>query len=143
MSLFFGLRSILDRQPLWARGHRKTPVALNTYKLPTDFSPALSRVAESRVLKRWRNKTVCDYPKDYSQEQLVENGLTMSYIGTASDVEQEKNLTEFRRNRSNASLVYKATDNRDDTDSEISDSGNFLAKGEPKIEFNQLPVFMK
>lgn len=52
----------------------------------------------------------------------------MSYIGTASDVEQEKNLTEFRRNRSNASLVYKR-DNRDDSDSEISDSGNFLAKG--------------
>lgn len=54
----------------------------------------------------------------------------MSYIGTASDVEQEKNLTEFRRNRSNASLVYnKHADHRDDSDSEISDSGNFLAKG--------------
>lgn len=53
----------------------------------------------------------------------------MSYIGTASDVEQEKNLTEFRRNRSNASLIYKQADNRDDSDSEISDSGNFLAKG--------------
>lgn len=55
----------------------------------------------------------------------------MSYIGGASDVEQEKtNLTDFRRNRSNASLIYKQnTDHRDDSDSEISDSGNFLAKG--------------
>lgn len=57
----------------------------------------------------------------------------MSYIGTASDVEQEKNLSEFRRNRSNASLVYKPTENRDDSDSEISDSGNFLAKGKLEI----------
>lgn len=67
----------------------------------------------------------------------------MSYIGNASDVEQEKNLTEFRRNRSNTSLVGKnmgspkigdvlwndRRENRDDSDSEISDSGNFLAKG--------------
>lgn len=61
----------------------------------------------------------------------------MSYIGTASDVEQEKNLTEFRRNRSNASLVYKR--DRDDSDSEISDSGNFLAKGSINIELNGPP----
>lgn len=60
----------------------------------------------------------------------------MSYIGTASDVEQEKNLTEFRRNRSNASLIYKQADNRDDSDSEISDSGNFLAKGNAPAELN-------
>lgn len=57
----------------------------------------------------------------------------MSYIGNASDVEQEKNLTEFRRNRSNASLIYKQADHRDDSDSEISDSGNFLAKGNRRL----------
>ena len=72
----------------------------------------------------------------------------MSYIGNASDVEQEKNLTEFRRNRSNTSLVSKNigspkisdviwNDKRDhdDSDSEISDSENFLAKGNKLIKF--------
>lgn len=68
----------------------------------------------------------------------------MSYIGNASDVEQEKNITEFRRNRSNTNLATKTigspkisdvlwNDKRDKSedsdDSEISDSQNFLAKG--------------
>uniref|UniRef100_A0A1L8DD19 Uncharacterized protein n=1 Tax=Nyssomyia neivai TaxID=330878 RepID=A0A1L8DD19_9DIPT len=68
----------------------------------------------------------------------------MSYIGNASDVEQEKNIPEFRRNRSNTNLVTKTigspkisdvlwNDKRDKSedsdDSEISDSQNFLAKG--------------
>ncbi|XP_059617420.1 uncharacterized protein LOC132262238 [Phlebotomus argentipes] len=68
----------------------------------------------------------------------------MSYIGNASDVEQEKNITEFRRNRSNTNLTTKTigspkiadvlwNDKRDKSedsdDSEISDSQNFLAKG--------------
>lgn len=67
-------------------------------------------------------------------------------FGNASDVEQEKNLTDFRRNRSSTnSLVSsknlgnpkmadilwneKRNHKSDDSDSEISDSGNFLAKG--------------
>lgn len=64
----------------------------------------------------------------------------MSYIG-GSDAEQEK--TEFRRNRSSNSLISKTIGSpkisdvwndrlarrHDDSDSEISDSGNFLAKG--------------
>lgn len=69
----------------------------------------------------------------------------MSYVGNASDVEQEKNITtDFRRNRSQSNLITSKTmgntkmsdvlwSNKrggdDDTDSEISDSGNFLAKG--------------
>lgn len=66
----------------------------------------------------------------------------MSYIGNASDVEQEKNISDFRHNRSSNNLVAKNLGNakisevlwnkRDDdhdSDSEISDSGNFLAKG--------------
>lgn len=64
----------------------------------------------------------------------------MSYIGNASDAEQEKNLSDFRRNRS-SNLVAKNMRNSkisnvlwndkrdDDSDSDISDSGNFLAKG--------------
>lgn len=70
--------------------------------------------------------------------------INMSYVGNASDVEQEKNLTDFRPRRSTSNLVSKAmanpkmsdvlwNDKRDksdeDDDSEISDSGNFLAKG--------------
>lgn len=65
----------------------------------------------------------------------------MSYIG--SDAEQDnKNLTEFRRQRSSSNLMQKSLESpklahktlwndkqHDDTDSEISDSGNFLAKG--------------
>lgn len=66
----------------------------------------------------------------------------MSYIGNASDVEQEKNISDFRHNRSSNNLVAKNMGNSkisevlwnsdkrdDDSDSEISDSGNFLAKG--------------
>lgn len=65
----------------------------------------------------------------------------MSYIGNASDVEQEKNISDFRHNRSSNNLLAKAMGNSkisdvlwndkrdDDSDSEISDSGNFLAKG--------------
>lgn len=65
----------------------------------------------------------------------------MSYIG--SDAEQDnKNLSDFRRQRSSSNLMQKSMDSpkaahqnmwndkqNDDTDSEISDSGNFLAKG--------------
>lgn len=63
----------------------------------------------------------------------------MSYIGNTSDVEQEKN--EFHHNRSTSNLVTKKmgsqkasegmwNDKRDiDSDSEISDSEHFLAKG--------------
>lgn len=65
----------------------------------------------------------------------------MSYIGNTSDVEQEKNVSDFRHNRSSNNLVAKNMGNSkisdvlwndkrdDDSDSEISDSGNFLAKG--------------
>lgn len=65
----------------------------------------------------------------------------MSYIGNTSDVEQEKNISDFRHNRSSNNLVAKNMGNskisdvlwndkrEDDSDSEISDSGNFLAKG--------------
>lgn len=70
----------------------------------------------------------------------------MSYIG--SDVDQDNkpaNLADFRRQRSSSNLMSKAAmesskisqqqqlwndkQNNDDTDSEISDSGHFLAKG--------------
>lgn len=71
----------------------------------------------------------------------------MSYAGNTSDVEQDKNqLTDSfsRRNRSSQSLIAKNVgspknmseviwndkrDKSEDSDSEISDSGNFLAKG--------------
>lgn len=64
----------------------------------------------------------------------------MSY-GNASDVEQEKNISDFRHNRSSNNLIAKNMGNSkiadvlwnnkrdEDSDSEISDSGNFLAKG--------------
>lgn len=68
----------------------------------------------------------------------------MSYSVNTSDVE-DKNLSDFRHNRSSSNLVAKnlgtskisdvlwakqqSQHNDDDTDSEISDSGNFLAKG--------------
>lgn len=67
--------------------------------------------------------------------------VEMSYIGNTSDVEQEKNISDFRHNRSSNNLVAKNMGNSkisdvlwndkrdDDSDSEISDSGNFLAKG--------------
>lgn len=65
----------------------------------------------------------------------------MSYIG--SDAEQDnKNASDFRRQRSSSNLMQKPMDSpklsqqvwndkqqNDDTDSEVSDSGNFLAKG--------------
>jgi hypothetical protein len=67
----------------------------------------------------------------------------MSYIG--SDVEQDNkpaNLADFRRQRSSSNLITKAVESpkisqqnkwnenqQDDTDSELSDSGSFLAKG--------------
>lgn len=65
----------------------------------------------------------------------------MSYIG--SDAEQDnKNLSDFRRQRSSSNLMAKSMESpklshqnmwndkqNDDTDSEISDSANFLAKG--------------
>ncbi|XP_055383152.1 uncharacterized protein LOC129613206 isoform X2 [Condylostylus longicornis] len=65
----------------------------------------------------------------------------MSYIGSASDVEQEKNLNEFHQNLSKK-LLEKTTKKKmsstsanknnerwHDNDSEISDSETFLAKG--------------
>lgn len=67
----------------------------------------------------------------------------MSYIG--SDAEQDnKAASDFRRQRSSSNLMQKPTESpkmsrqnlwndkqqqNDDTDSELSDSGNFLAKG--------------
>lgn len=65
----------------------------------------------------------------------------MSYIG--SDAEQDnKAMTDFRRQRSSSNLMQKPLESpklqhkslwndkiQDDTDSELSDSGNFLAKG--------------
>src|SRR5690349_16847434 len=65
----------------------------------------------------------------------------MSYIG--SDAEQDnKNASDFRRQRSSSNIMQKPMDSpklshqvwndkqqNDDTDSEVSDSGNFLAKG--------------
>lgn len=65
----------------------------------------------------------------------------MSYIGNTSDVEQDKSVSDFRHNRSSNNLVAKNMGTSkisdvlwnhkrdDDSDSEISDSGNFLAKG--------------
>jgi hypothetical protein len=64
----------------------------------------------------------------------------MSYIG--SDAETDNKPADFRRQRSSSNLISKAMDSpkmsqklwndkqhNDDTDSELSDSGNFLAKG--------------
>lgn len=67
----------------------------------------------------------------------------MSYIG--SDQEQDnKNMSDFRRQRSSSNLMQKSMESpklphqnlwannekqNDDTDSEISDSDSFLAKG--------------
>lgn len=63
----------------------------------------------------------------------------MSYLGAghSSDVEQDKLTSDFRSlNRSNTNLATKSkfadvlwNHHKDDSDSEISDSGNFLAKG--------------
>lgn len=63
----------------------------------------------------------------------------MSFIG--SDAEQDNKMSDFRRQRSTSNLMQKPlespklphqnlwNDKNDDTDSELSDSGNFLAKG--------------
>lgn len=64
----------------------------------------------------------------------------MSFLGAGntSDVEQDKGVSEYRLSRSNNNLAPKQSaskysdvlwNNKDDSDSEISDSGNFLAKG--------------
>ncbi|XP_055298233.1 uncharacterized protein LOC129566380 isoform X2 [Sitodiplosis mosellana] len=65
----------------------------------------------------------------------------MSFLGAGntSDVEQDKGLSDYRLSRSNNNLGPKPTTSKfadvlwnnknDDSDSEISDSGNFLAKG--------------
>ncbi|XP_031628218.1 uncharacterized protein LOC116344002 isoform X2 [Contarinia nasturtii] len=65
----------------------------------------------------------------------------MSFLGAGntSDVEQDKGLSDYRISRSNNNLASKPTTSKfsdvlwnnknDDSDSEISDSGNFLAKG--------------
>lgn len=64
----------------------------------------------------------------------------MSFLGAGntSDAEQDKGISEFRISRSNTNLAPKPNtskfsdvlwNNKDDSDSEISDSGNFLAKG--------------
>lgn len=64
----------------------------------------------------------------------------MSFLGAGntSDLEQDKGVSEFRLSRSNNNLAPKSNtpkfsdvlwNNKDDSDSEISDSGNFLAKG--------------
>lgn len=70
----------------------------------------------------------------------------MSYtgIGNTSDIEQDKNVGAFGLNRSNNNLASKPLTTKfgdilwnnkqksDDSDSEISDSANFLAKGSLK-----------
>lgn len=64
----------------------------------------------------------------------------MSFLGAGntSDLEQDKGVSEYRLSRSNNNLAPKPSttkysdvlwNNKDDSDSEISDSGNFLAKG--------------
>lgn len=75
----------------------------------------------------------------------------MSYIGNTSDVEQDKNISDFRHNRSSNNLVAKNLGNSkisdalwnrhkrdDDSDSEISDSGNFLAKGGSSLKIKNV-----
>lgn len=66
----------------------------------------------------------------------------MSYLGAghSSDVEQDKLTSDFRGlNRSNTNLATKSKfadvlwNHKDDSDSEISDSGNFLAKGKADL----------
>lgn len=67
----------------------------------------------------------------------------MSYLGNTSDVEQDKAQADYRLNRSNNNITSKPLtttkfsdllwnskrEKSDESDSEISDSGNFLAKG--------------
>ena len=76
----------------------------------------------------------------------------MSFLqaGNTSDAEQDKVLSEYRLSRSNNNLGPKPTtskfsdvlwNNKDDSDSEISDSGNFLAKGKRKIVAKKIMFF--
>lgn len=64
--------------------------------------------------------------------------MSLFGAGNTSDAEQDKGISEFRINRSNTNLAPKPNtskfsdvlwNHKDDSDSEISDSGNFLAKG--------------
>lgn len=68
----------------------------------------------------------------------------MSLFGAANTSDAEdKGISEFRINRSNTNLAPKPNTSKfsdvlwnnkhDDSDSEISDSGNFLAKGKQKF----------
>lgn len=76
----------------------------------------------------------------------------MSFLnaGNTSDVEQDKGLSDYRLSRSNNNLGPKPntskfadvlwnSKNDGDSDSEISDSGNFLAKG--KFNTNEKKMF--
>lgn len=69
----------------------------------------------------------------------------MSYLGNTSDAEQEKSRVDYSLNRSNNNINTKPLSNTkfsellwsnkrdDESDSEISDSGNFLAKGKATV----------
>lgn len=70
----------------------------------------------------------------------------MSFLGAgnASDIEQDKGVSDYRLSRSNNNLASKPTTSKfsevlwnsnpnNDSDSEISDSGNFLAKGNKNV----------
>lgn len=70
----------------------------------------------------------------------------MSFLGAgnASDIEQDKGVSDYRLSRSNNNLAPKPTTSKfsdvlwnsnpnNDSDSEISDSGNFLAKGNKNV----------
>lgn len=77
----------------------------------------------------------------------------MSFLGAGntSDVEQDKGLSDYRISRSNNNLASKPTASKfsdvlwnnknDDSDSEISDSGNFLAKGKTNNKKNSIPFW--
>lgn len=79
----------------------------------------------------------------------------MSFLGggagNTSDVEQDKGISDYRISRSNNNLSSKPTtskfsdvlwNNKDDSDSEISDSGNFLAKGKTCVMFFPEKIFV-
>jgi len=67
----------------------------------------------------------------------------MSYIGSDAEQDNNKSMSDFRRQRSSSNLMTKSMEQspkmqhqtmwndkqHDDSDSEISDSANFLAKG--------------
>lgn len=71
----------------------------------------------------------------------------MSYLGNTSDVEQDKARVDYSLNRSNNNISTKPLtstkfsdilwnnkrEKSDESDSEISDSGNFLAKGKTHV----------